>query len=760
MPGEQDELRITVSLVDNASAGLAAMRREVKGLGEDTGKQLAPLKGAFEGVSKSIKEVTGGHAAAQMKSFKRSQIDMAGKIKEVTNVTMGGEKALLGFIGRFGVAGAAVASFGTLAAAAIASNKEWANSLVEMKKQADLLGVDPANLKAMKKYAEEAHVPLEDVTKIMRAQSEVTAGLKDPTSEMYKRLRELTSDPRYFKSFEKFQEAWQAADDPMKRALVLQNAVQSMGESAAQEETQRQQREIAAGRQRKINEQQINDERKAGEHIAEQALGVPETILLLPKTMEAASEAAKKSMAEAQKAAADIDKQFIRMKESMTAFFNTFELGISGPVLKAVTQVADAMESLRRWQIRTSGSAAEKALLEEQEGKRAPGGGSFAVQPVYVRNTAGERLEDVNRQQQQEQQQPYGYPQGEGGATLFKQRGTYGGTVRFALPGETAEPGMGFMGSPGNIMPSMRDRPIPPMSQQAPPGLGYTPPPGEPTFATFSRDALDSNTEQLKHVTDELSALTQALRPGGPQAPLPGAGALPPPQQPLQPQPPAPQQPPGKQGKSWLDTISESIISPAGADELKDHQKELGGNTQQLKTLNEKLSQLSQLTQQLEPDGRPTAAAAVGVERKAELALPDPGYVPPMRAAAAPAEHVIRLADRGPNNASVLRRHIGQQQFERATDDIDRDEVGAGSVLRRDDRSELDRRVMDFMKPLQVEGNATLTADIRAPAGTRVGVEARGLFKKTLLYRQTQMALAATGPPNPAYSPTLEDFPL
>ena len=119
----------------------------------------------------------------------------------------------------------------------------------------------------------------------------------------------------------------------------------------------------------------------------------------------------------------------------------------------------------------------------------------------------------------------------------------------------------------------------------------------------------------------------------------------------------------------------------------------------------------------------------------------------------------------------VLRQHLGQPQFGRPPSEEltgrgdrfrDRDEVGAGSVLRRDDRSELDRRILDFMKPLQVqvEGSGTLTANVTAPAGTRVGLEGRGLFKKTQLNRQTQMAIAATGPPNPAYSPTLEDFPL
>ena len=371
MPGEQDELRITVSLVDNASAGLAAMRREVQGLGQDAGKQLAPLKGAFEGVSKSIKEVTGGHTAAQFEVFKRSQTDMARIIKEGTDVTLGGERAMLGFIGRFGAAGAAVASLGALAAAAAESNKKWAESVVDLKKQSDLLGVDPANLKKMKEYADEAHVSYEDLTKIMRASSEMSAGLKDPTSEIYKRLRELTADPRYFASFDKFKEAFEAADDPMKRALVLQNMVRSFGESAAQEETQRQQREIAAGQRRVLNEQQINDQRKAGEHIAEQAATLPESILLLPKTMEAASAAQKALAAETLKSAQAVDAQFIKTEETVKRIWTEFESGISGPVLKAVIAVNDQFRMMERDYIRFFGTPAQKAEQRERDIKEA-----------------------------------------------------------------------------------------------------------------------------------------------------------------------------------------------------------------------------------------------------------------------------------------------------------------------------------------------------------------------------------------------------
>jgi hypothetical protein len=61
---------------------------------------------------------------------------------------------------------------------------------------------------------------------------------------------------------------------------------------------------------------------------------------------------------------------------------------------------------------------------------------------------------------------------------------------------------------------------------------------------------------------------------------------------------------------------------------------------------------------------------------------------------------------------------------------------------------------------VKVEGTGKLTADIRAPRGTRVGLSGGGLFRRTELNRQTQMERAAQGPANPAYAPTLEEQPL
>jgi hypothetical protein len=55
-----------------------------------------------------------------------------------------------------------------------------------------------------------------------------------------------------------------------------------------------------------------------------------------------------------------------------------------------------------------------------------------------------------------------------------------------------------------------------------------------------------------------------------------------------------------------------------------------------------------------------------------------------------------------------------------------------------------DRAAIDASKTTSVNATGKLTADINAPAGTRVSVEGDGLFKKTEVNRQIQMEPART----------------
>ena len=115
MASEQEELKLTVTLVDNASAGVAALKNQIQSL-------------------------TSGQTKASFDTFQRQQKEMGEQIKSITSLAFGGEKALLGFIGKFGALGLA-------ASAGISGLKGIADSLNNINRAAQTLGVPAANIK-------------------------------------------------------------------------------------------------------------------------------------------------------------------------------------------------------------------------------------------------------------------------------------------------------------------------------------------------------------------------------------------------------------------------------------------------------------------------------------------------------------------------------------------------------------------------------------------------------------------------------------
>jgi hypothetical protein len=81
---EKEELQLRVTMVDEASAGLYKLR---------TGFQ----------------QLTTGPAAASVEKFKQSQIDLSKTIKEATQAMIGGQQAMLGYVGKWGLFGFAAA---------------------------------------------------------------------------------------------------------------------------------------------------------------------------------------------------------------------------------------------------------------------------------------------------------------------------------------------------------------------------------------------------------------------------------------------------------------------------------------------------------------------------------------------------------------------------------------------------------------------------------------------------------------------------
>ena len=137
---EQDELRLTVSLVDNASAGVIALRQNIAAL-------------------------SSGPAAASMEKFKRQQQDMTKVVKDMTDVALSGEKAMIGMIARFGAAGVAIGGLATLVGKA-------ASSLADLDRASKTLGLPTPQVvhftREMQKYGlslQEAQANIESMAK-------------------------------------------------------------------------------------------------------------------------------------------------------------------------------------------------------------------------------------------------------------------------------------------------------------------------------------------------------------------------------------------------------------------------------------------------------------------------------------------------------------------------------------------------------------------------------------------------------------------
>lgn len=124
MPTETQELQLRITLDDQASAGLARLREDLKQLTEGSGKNA-------------------------LDKFKAGQEDLSKHLREISKVALGGERSLIGYIGKIGAIGAAA---GTIVGTVIAgqrSLKEFADQIIQLSNKAKVIGMDPAELKSL-----------------------------------------------------------------------------------------------------------------------------------------------------------------------------------------------------------------------------------------------------------------------------------------------------------------------------------------------------------------------------------------------------------------------------------------------------------------------------------------------------------------------------------------------------------------------------------------------------------------------------------
>lgn len=152
MPNEQEELKLIVSLVDNASAGLDKIVEKTKDLGGPQVKEAhARMTEGTKELNKAIKEITGGFGEAF--------------------------KSLGAFRGGLVAGAGGLALFGVEMARQIGELKKWAEELRGISQAAKAIGVDPGSMKNIISQFEAVGVSADQTKANLGKMSEAVADL-------------------------------------------------------------------------------------------------------------------------------------------------------------------------------------------------------------------------------------------------------------------------------------------------------------------------------------------------------------------------------------------------------------------------------------------------------------------------------------------------------------------------------------------------------------------------------------------------------
>ena len=117
MPDQQEELKLVVTLVDNASAGLANLRNQSN-------------------------ELVNGRASQGIQRFKRDHEDLNKVMKDTVELATGGSRALLGMVAAYGAVGLAIAKTTGIIL-------DYSKQMAQINKQGSVLGFNPGEFKYM-----------------------------------------------------------------------------------------------------------------------------------------------------------------------------------------------------------------------------------------------------------------------------------------------------------------------------------------------------------------------------------------------------------------------------------------------------------------------------------------------------------------------------------------------------------------------------------------------------------------------------------
>ena len=147
---------MTVTLVDNASAGLTKMREQITGL-------------------------SSGQAKQSMDAFQRSQKEMGNQLKELAAVATGGTQAVIGMISKFG-------ALGLVMGAGVNLMKQYSESLAAIGRLSKTLGVPAAEIKNVVDQLKAVGASGEEATELVRGFANALVDLNLRGSATYRNL--------------------------------------------------------------------------------------------------------------------------------------------------------------------------------------------------------------------------------------------------------------------------------------------------------------------------------------------------------------------------------------------------------------------------------------------------------------------------------------------------------------------------------------------------------------------------------------------
>ena len=331
MPTEQEELRLTVSLVDNASAGITKLREQITGL-------------------------TTGQAKQSMESFQRGQKEMGEQIKLLTQAAVGGEKALLGYIGRFGALGLA-------AAAGIDSMKRLGEELNRINQLGKNIGVNPVQIKNVADQFKAAGANAADANKEIAGLTDKMVDLTRAGSAARQHLMQMAG-PQFAANMAAGIRAIENATNLVDKF----NIARQLAENAA---ASRRARDVDPSNPfRKSPSEADADAAKVRREIMAQFGMTPEVENLIKGNLKKYSDAQAAAAAQSLKAGSDLEQQWNHVGTAATqageAMLRAVGPGLTESLKNAaevLETLAHAMDSIREG--RLPGSRGSRKYLQE-----------------------------------------------------------------------------------------------------------------------------------------------------------------------------------------------------------------------------------------------------------------------------------------------------------------------------------------------------------------------------------------------------------